>query len=239
MQLVTKAIVLNSLKYGDSSLIVKCYTEEAGLNSYMLRGILKSKKGKLRSVYFQPLSQLELVVSHNDKGNLNSIKEVKTWYVYENIFVDFTKQSMVYFIAEMLSNSIREEEGNSELFSFLSNSLKWLDLHDKVANFHLLFLVSLTKFLGFYPDDKNSHYSYFSLVDGCFSNSMPFGSFVGGDDLIIFKKLLGINFDTIESISLSVVQRQKLLEVLIEYFELHLSGFKKPKSQYILKELFS
>ncbi|MFC2109683.1 DNA repair protein RecO [Bacteroidota bacterium] len=239
MQVTTKAIVLHSIKYGDTSLIVKCYTETYGLKTYMLRGILKSKKGKLRSVYFQPLSQLELIASHNSKGNLNSIKEVRTSYVYENLFTDYTKQSIVYFLSEMLNNSIREEEVNNELFSFLSTSLKWLDLHSQVANFHLLFLVQLTKFLGFYPDTKNSNSSYFGLAEGRFLDRVPSNSFVSGEDLVIFKNLLGINFDRVCSLCLNVTQRQTLLDILIEYFELHLSGFKKPKSQNILKELFN
>ena len=48
MVIATKAIVLSSLKFGDSDLIVKCFTASSGLKSYLLRNILKSKKGKLK-----------------------------------------------------------------------------------------------------------------------------------------------------------------------------------------------
>ena len=70
MVVTTKAIVLSAIKYGDSDLIVKCYTEK-GIKSYLLKRILKAKRGKLKVSYFQPLTQLELVASHNEKGRLN------------------------------------------------------------------------------------------------------------------------------------------------------------------------
>ena len=75
----TKAIVLSSLKYSDSSLIVKCYTQKEGLKAYLIRGILKPKKGGLKVAYFQPLTQLNIVASHNTKGTLNAIKEVQVF----------------------------------------------------------------------------------------------------------------------------------------------------------------
>ena len=81
----TKAIVFSTIKYGDSSLIVKCFTQEEGVKTYMIRGVLKSKKGKLKAAYFQPLTPLLLVASHNNKGKLNSIKEAQVYYSFESI----------------------------------------------------------------------------------------------------------------------------------------------------------
>lgn len=239
MQVTTKAIVFNALKYGDSSLIVKCYTELSGVKSYMLRGVLKNKKGKVKPAYFQPLSQLELIASHNNKGNLNSIKETRIIYPYESLYSDYIKQSLVYFLSEMLTNSIKEEEGNKELFSYLATSFKWLDLNDNISNFHLCFLLNLTKYLGFYPDASNSSSVYFNLQEGAFSDNIPFGDFLSGNDLILFNKVLGINFDRIDKVLLNVKERQRLLEIIIKYYELHLVGLKQPKSVQILKELFS
>ena len=73
----TKAIVLNSLKYGDTSLIVRCFTLNEGIKTYLIRGVLKAKKGKIKAAYFQPLTQLKIEANHNNKGNLNSLKEVQ------------------------------------------------------------------------------------------------------------------------------------------------------------------
>mgnify|MGYP000291852895 CR=1 FL=1 len=138
----TKAIVLSSLKYGDTSLIVKCYTQHFGAKSYILKNILKSKKGKLKTAYFQPLSQLELVANHKNKGTLESIREVKVNYHYQTLHTDISKNAMTLFLAEVLSNSVREEEKNERLFEFLEASFQWFDAHDSISNFHIYFSAS-------------------------------------------------------------------------------------------------
>ena len=87
----TKAIVLSTLKYSDSSLIVKCYTQDEGLKSYLIRGVLKAKKGGIKIAYFQPLTQLNINANHSNKGTLNSIKEVQVSYSYKTIYKDIIK----------------------------------------------------------------------------------------------------------------------------------------------------
>ena len=101
--ITTKAIVLSTLKYSDSSLIVKCYTQDEGLKSYLIRGVLKAKKGGIKIAYFQPLTQLNINANHSNKGTLNSIKEVQVSYSYKTIYKDIIKQSVVLFLSEVLS----------------------------------------------------------------------------------------------------------------------------------------
>ena len=235
----TKAIVLGSLKYGDTSLIVKCFTLEEGLKTYLLKGILSSKKGKIKAAYFQPLTQINIEANHNKKGNLNSIKEVHVVSPYKNIYTNIYKQTIVLFLSEILSNTIQEEESNQSLFSFLETAFIWLDTNEKTSNFHLLFLLNLTKFLGFYPETTNNHRKYFNLIEGNFSESTVEKEVVYGDNLVQFKKLLGTNFDGIESIKFNKIERQKVLQIIIRYFELHLEGFRKPKSLKVLETVFN
>ena len=237
MLVTTKAIVLSSVKYSDADLIVKCYTQE-GLKSYMLKSILKSKKGTLKAAYFQPLTQLELVAKHNNKGNLNFIKEVKISYPYNSIAFDIVKQSIVLFLSEVLSKSIHEEEVNIQLFEYIETALIWLDTHDEVANFHLLFLLNLTKHLGFYPENETVNSLFFDLKEGRFTNSIPRNNVVTGENLIYLKALLGINFEGLDTLKFNGLVRHSILDVLIQYFELHLPGFKTPKSLAILKTVF-
>ncbi|QLG45550.1 DNA repair protein RecO [Costertonia aggregata] len=239
MQVTTKAIVLTSLKYGDTSLIVKVFTVSDGLKSYLLKGVLASKKGKLKTALFQPLTQLELVANHKNKGTLESIREAKVNYHYQSLHTDITKNAMTMFLAEMLANSIHEEEENKELFIFLEASLQWLDVHDEVANFHIYFLLSLTKYLGFYPDTYNSNAPYFDLLEGEFAIAPSLNPMITGENLNYFKAFLGISFDAIQTIKMHKTHRQELLKSLVLYFELHLHGFRKPKSLTILNEVFS
>ena len=239
MQVTTKAIVLTSLKYGDTSLIVKVFTASDGLKSYLLKGVLASKKGKLKAAYFQPLTQLEIVAVHKNKGTLERIREVKVSYHYQTLHTDIAKNAITMFLAEMLGNSIGEEERNEELFEFLEASLQWLDTHGEISNFHLYFLLSLTKYFGFYPDVKNIDAACFDLVEGEFTNTPSLNPILTGENLNYFKLVLGINFDEVHTIKMNKANRQELLQSLVLYFELHLQGFRKPKSLAILNEVFS
>ena len=237
MLVTTKAIVLSTIKYGDTDLIVKCYTQ-LGLKSYLLKGILKSKKGKLKPAYFQALTQLELVAKHNTKGNLNFIREAKLSYAYSSIGLNITKQTIALFLSEILSKSIHEEEVNQQLFEYIETALIWLDTHDDVTNFHLLFLVNLTKHLGFYPEREQDSSLFFDLEEGRFTNSIPRKNVVTGENLTHLKALLGINFEGLHALKFNGSTRQAVLDILIQYFELHLPGFNRPKSLAILKTVF-
>ena len=239
MQVTTKAIVLTSLKYGDTSLIVKAYTISDGLKSYMLKGILASKKGKLKAAYFQPLTQLELVASHRNKGTLESIKEAKVSYYYQSVHTQVAKNALTMFLAEMLGNSIHEEEVNTPLFTYVETALQWLDMNDEVANFHLYFLMVLSKYLGFYPDTNNLEASYFDLLEGEFVQRPSLNPIISGRCLSLFKQILGTNFDALERVKMTKTERQEVLKSIVLYFELHLQGFRKPKSLAILNEVFN
>jgi len=239
MQVTTKAVILTSLKYGDTSLIVKAFTISDGLKSYLLRGVLSSKKAKIKAAYFQPLMQLELVASHRNKGTLESIKEVKVSYHYKALHTDITKNALALFLAEMLSNSIHEEEKNEQLFAFVEAALQWLDMHENVANFHLYFLLVLTKYLGFYPDTKFKDALYFDLLEGEFVLRETLNPILKGEPLYYFKEFLDASFDSMVSIKMAKEQRNKLLQFIVLYYELHLQGFRKPKSLAVLNEVFN
>lgn len=239
MRVSTKAIVLSSIKYSDSSLIVKAFTESDGLKSYILQGVLASKKGKLKVAYFLPLSQLDIVAIHKNKNNLERISEVKTHYHYQTAHSDLIKNSLVLFLSEVLSSAIVEEEQNQELFNFLSSSLIWMDREQRLSNFHLQFLVQLSRYLGFYPDLSTKDYSYFNLEEGAFSSEFKQGismSKLLSDHLKLF---LGTNFDNSKTIKLDKNTKINLLKSLLYYYQLHLNSFKSPKSLEVLNAVFA
>lgn len=239
MQVTTKAIVLSSIKYGDTSLIVKALTATDGLQSYLLKGVLSSRKGKLKAAYFQPLTQLEIVASHKYKGTLESIRDARLSYPYQSIHSDIHKNSIALFIAEILTYSMIDGEKDQELFEFVEASLQWLDIHDKSANFHLYFLLQLTSYLGFYPDTSNSKAPIFDLQEGEFISSPGLNPIIEGRSIIHFKSLLGTNFDSMHTIKMTKKERHDLLQKLVVYFELHLHGFKRPRSLAVLNEVFN
>ena len=235
----TKAIVISKLRYRDHDLIVKCYTEHFGVQSYLLRGVLKSKKGKIKSAYFQLLSQLDLIVSYKESRSLQSIKEVRPSILYNDIHTNVIKSAIAMFLAEVLSGILKEEEGNKGLYSYLENVFVLLDTSDKVTNFHLLFLLKLTQFLGFYPEFNNSHFEYFNLEEGKFQPNKSNLYCITNQTLVDFKRILGINFDELKSVKLNTSRRRELLNVILLYFELHLGNLTKPKSVEVLNQVFA
>lgn len=237
MLITSKAIVLNAIKFGDFDLIVKCYTEQ-GLRSYLIKRIFKTTKGKLSPAFFQPLTQLEITGNYNNNRTLHFIKEAKISVPYTTIHNNVIKQTVMVFLSEVLSHALKEEEENQPLFSYMETAFLWLDSHKNTPNFHLVFLINLTKYLGFYPE-KGEQFLYFDLIEGKFTNHILSNLYISGKNLDDFKTLLGTNFDTINELKLNKKNRQELLEILIQYFELHLPGFRKPRSLEVLKAVFN
>lgn len=237
MQVKTKAIVISSLKFQEKSLIVKCFTLSNGLKSYFVRDAFSGRKSSQKIAYFQPFSILEIEANHKNKGTLENFKEIKTAVPFQSIHTDIVKSTMVMFLSEMLHYSIQEEEKNEQLFLFLETALTWLDHHDEISNFHLILLLEITKYLGFYPDLSEINLPYFEMVEGVFI-LLPGKNVLSEHESSLFKKLLDLKFDNDQKV-FHVEERQILLRILIDYYSLHLDGFKKPKSVAILKEIFS
>lgn len=239
MLIKTKAIVLSKLKYRDNDLIVKCYTSQRGLVSYLLRGVLKSSKGSAKTAYFQPLSQLQIEENYKANQSLQFISDVKLDLVYQSLHTNILKGAIVMFLSEVLSSVLREEERNDNLYDYLETSLIWLDQEEDFANFHLLFLLNLSKHLGFYPDTSAMENPYFNLNTGAFEDKAVSFYSISDENLTTLKQLLGINFDRLYTVKLNSKQRQSFLNMLLFYFELHLGDFKKPKSLIIFNQVFN
>ena len=235
----SQAIVLSSLKYGESDLIVKCFTLERGTTSYLLKGILKASKSKLKPAYFQPLSLLFLDETIRTKSTLQGIKEVKVDYHYVSLHTDIVKSSIALFLSEVLSTVLKEEGPQEELFHFLSTSMQVLDQEEKVSNFHLLFLMKLTKYLGIYPNQPEESQKYFNLQEARFEWSPSNLTSIEGRNVELLKELMEVNFDELQNLSLNSKERQAFLILILNYYEQHLSGFRMPKSLEVLNKLFS
>ena len=237
MQIKTKAIVISSLKYQEKSLIVKCFTLSDGLKSYFVRDAFSSRKANQKIAYFQPLTILEIEAVHKNKGTLESFKEIKVATPFHSIHSDVVKSTIVMFVSEILNTSIQEEEKNEALFNFLETAMHWLDNHNEISNFHLILLLEITKYLGFYPDISNIENKFFEMTEGIFSPFHAISSLTE-HETNLFKKLIDLKFDNNQK-SFHVIERQILLKILIDYYSFHLDGFRKPKSLEVLKEVFS
>ncbi len=233
----TKGIVIKTITYGESGLVVKMFTEELGMQSYLVKGV-GGKRTKNKSAFYQPLNLLDLVVYHKENKSLNHIKEIQPDYVFQHLHSDMVKRSLLMFVNELLYKSLHEELPNKPLFHWLHHALIWLDLADKhVADYHLMVMIQLSQYLGFYPKKSDNRiYSVFDMQEGIFGNQLPIHPYyLTGEAVDLLAKLMEASFEHDSPLLLTNVQRRDLLEALLTYYKLHLPGFTGLKSLEILK----
>lgn len=237
----TQGIVFHQIKYSESSLIVKIFTREFGIQSYLVKGV-RSKKSKISPALLQHLSLVDIVASHKEKSNLHYIQEIRSAHQYTSIPYDMTKSSITLFVNELLLKAIREEEANTDLFDFIFKSMQWLDLAtENYVNFHLIFAVQLSRYLGFYPRGIYSPSTpYFDLEEGCFENRRPIHhNYLEGQESEKWSMLTDLSLDGIAIVKLNNLERNILLDQIVQYFQLHLPNFGKLKSLDVLRTVLS
>jgi DNA repair protein RecO (recombination protein O) len=236
----TKGIVLHHIKYGDSSIIVHVYTREFGRQAYMIKGIRKKKSG-YRFSLFQPLSILSLEVYNRQTRDLQLLKEASMDVVLNDLAIDMKKSTICLFLAEIIQKSIQEHEPNPIMFEFLEKSIISFDsLREGYVNFHLLFLVSFTKYLGFSPSDNyDSNHVYFDLREGNFTTMrMDESVSLSKPDSKLLHQLINANAPDLKSIRVTGKKRHAFLEKILHYYQLHNEGIKNIQTLQVLKDVF-
>ncbi|MDD4922465.1 MAG: DNA repair protein RecO C-terminal domain-containing protein, partial [Bacteroidales bacterium] len=214
--------------------------EEYGRMSYLATRP-RSKKSNLKSAFFQPLSLVEIEADHQGSRHLQRIKEIRSLYNFSGIPYDPVKNAISLFLAEVLYRSLRETEKNTALFDYISGSIQLLDLCDKgLANFHLVFLIKLTRFMGFYPnvEEQQPHW-YFDLQGGSFTPTRPLhNAWLKPEEAADFALLMRMNFDNIQAFQFERHQRVEILRQMLNYYRMHLTDFPSIRSLNVLQELF-
>lgn len=237
----TRGIVFKTTSYSESSVVVQVFTEKFGLQSYLINGV-KRPKAKIKMNILQPLHLLDMVVYYKASGNIQRVAELRQQPVFLSIPYDIVKSSLVMFLNEVLYKSIRQQTADEVLFEFLYHAIEILDRMEAGAvNFHLYFLLRLSRFLGFYPDmTRASTGSYFDLTNGIFTQHIPPHSALIEEPFTqIWVKLLQSNFDNLYLLQISAVERRVILAKILEYYRLHIEGLGPIKSHLVLEEVLS
>ncbi len=239
MTLSTRGIVLRYYPYSESSIIVKIFTENFGLQSYIVKG-LHARKSKTKIAIFQPLTLIEFVAYHKENKTLHYLKEPRVEYHYQSLSIDVNKRLILFFLAELLYKTMREEVSDKPLFQWMHNALTWFDLSDKnIRNFHLVFMIQLSRFLGFYPKYEPTEKAiFFDMQEGRFClNQPPHPQYISENAVDQLIELSACTFENSNSINLKTDERRHLLDNLITYYQLHLPGFGEMKSVDVLKTI--
>ncbi len=240
MLIATKGIVLHYIKYGESSVIAKIYTEIFGLQSYIIKGIRKNKSLNKLSL-LEHLSLVEIVAYHkNNQGGIKTLKEIKSIYRFQSIPFNIIKSSLALFINEIIYKSLKEEEKNTALFDFLFHTIQILDVsNENQGNFHLIFMLQYSRFLGFFPRNNfDKYHTNFNLKEGVFQqNQPPDTDYLALPYSEILSRLIMSNFEKPSEIKISNQQRRLILEKLIIYFQLHMDGLGVINSHKVLQDV--
>ena len=233
--------MLHSFKYGESRLIVDMFTREVGRLSFIVP-LPKTPKSRMKKQYFQPMTLLEIECDVRQRVQLQKLKDVRLLSAYASVPFSPEKLALSLFTAEFLYHALRSEQCNEPLFAYVCDAMRWLDaVETGFANFHLTFLMRLSRFLGFYPNlDDYVDGCVFDLRAATFSLQVPtHRDFLQPDDTQRIHTLMRMDFPTMRLYRLSRHDRNRIVDVLLYYYRLHIPQFPELKSLSVLQELWA
>lgn len=236
----TQAIVLRTIKYGENKLIVDFLTEVEGRLSCVVN-IPKTQKGKLKKQFFQPLSILEVELDIRPRQQLHHIRDARIGVPYASIPFEPSKLSISLFLAEFIYYGTRDEQLNPALYQFVVNSLQWLDgCEGQFANFHLVFMMRLSRFIGFFPNVEDyQEGDFFDLRAATFTSQEPLHTdFLSAPDAVRINTLLRMKYASMHLFRMTHEDRNRIVDVIIQYYRLHVPSFPELRSLEVMKELW-
>lgn len=237
MLIKTRGIVFRVVKYGETSVIADIYTEERGLQSYMLNSV-RVAKPKFASALVQVMALVDMVAYAREGKELQHVKEMRAAYPFQTIPFNVLKGAVGTFMAELAQKTIKESEANPPLFEFLYQSFILLDTTtENIANLHLSFMLQLCAYLGFLPEQPEDNSPlYFDLREGIFCSSTPLhADFMGQYDAAILQQFLETSMEESHLLRLKSEERRSFLRQMMRYYELHTPNFKELKTFNILQ----
>ena len=232
-----EGIVLQSVRYGDTSLIVRVFTRNFGLKSYMVKGVF-NRTSKSRAALFQNLNLIQYVEAGKpNKSTLGYLKDVQLSTIYQSIPFVMNKSAILMYVSELLTKTITEQEQNAALYDFIFRSLQWLDLVERdYANFPLFFTLELTRHLGFYPKTNHETGFCFDMMEGSFAHDYPIHPYYfDAETAALLTRFLNLGIDEACRLPFRASQRRELLDGLIVFMRLHAPVMKDFRSHEVLK----
>lgn len=236
----TRGIVLHTTRYGESSLVVHCYTEQYGRQTYMVKGVRKSRKQN-RSNLFQPLFILDFEVYHKENRDIQLVKEVTRAMPLNSIPFDMIKSAQAIFMAEVIYRVVREEETNPILAHFLLNTIQYLDaLENALPDFHIVFMFQLSRPLGFFPNNNlTNERLFFNLSSGQFVSFLKDAEIVLDEKTsLLWQRYMQTDFQLLNDEVFDGDQRKLILDTLVHFYKLHVEGMGEIRSVAVLHSYF-
>lgn len=235
----TRAIVLRTVKYGETSLIVDMYTEQKGHQTFIVHSVRKAKATTPAS-YLQLLSLVDMVAYHSDQKKIHHVKEIRLDHPYQSIPFDMRKSSVITCLAEITSKCLATAYPQPALFEFLHENLVTYDEPESYdRDFLIRFLVDLSHHLGFGMEIPKGEINgrFFDLMEGNMVARQPLHEYaVDPGHIIDLQSILASKRNASADIPLE--KRRRLVDLLILYYQLHVDTLREVQSLKILRDLF-
>lgn len=231
---------MNAINYNDKYVLVPVFTESFGRVTYMVSKA-KGKSSKAPKSLFSPLAVLDLEVEHQASRDIQRVREARSELFLYGISTDLSKTSMAFFLSEFLSRILKDTNDSWQLFNFLYQSVQILEMTDEsIANFHLVFMLKLSHFLGFYPNlEEYTEGSFFDMMNGEFVIRQPLHNhYLNRYDSKVLSMFARISYENMHHFAFSRQDRITIINRILEYYRLHLYDFPALKSLDVLHELF-
>ncbi len=225
----------------ERKLIVHIFTREYGRRSYITSPGGASPGHRVRRGLFQPLSILEFD-GFSTRGELHHIEGPIIAQPLSEIPFDIVKSTIALFLSELLYRLIKEGEADPGLYDFVEGSITTLDGLDSsvAANFHLWFLVQLTHYLGYSPQDNYAEGHALDYRAGLYisSDELPHTLLMAPREAKLFYELTHATPAQLPDFALAREQRTTLLTALIDLYGFHTEAIYSVNSLRILSEIF-
>jgi len=239
MILSTKGVVIHCMDYSETSIIARVYTEQLGLQTYIVKGVRK-KGSRIKRNLFAPLSIIQLVANHKEGEGMRVMREASCEYQLNGIATDMAKTAVSIYISELLSRSVSAQMADPNLYGYIEDAILNLDrATSSIAGFPLSFTIGLTQFLGFDPHNNfSAGNTYFDMVEGNFCAHPPDHPYYFSSPLSnqLTEVLSALNAGVI-SVVADHATRSELLSKMIEYFRIHIPAFGEIKSVKVLSDV--
>lgn len=222
----TPGIVLHTTPYGDTSVIVKVFTRLLGVQSYIIKGV-RGPHAKVKQNLLQPFSCLDMVVYDNTKAELNYIKELSPRCACTEATP--AENALRFFMTEVLYKSLQEAEPMPALFDYAEQAAAVADPL-AAANLPISFLLTVSRHLGIEPmDNYCPREPLFDIQEGRYVSAPT--------ETTLSPRLSSLLHDYLTSVTTPqspLSDRRLLIDSLLAYYQLHITGFRHFTSHEIL-----
>lgn len=232
--------MLDIVPIRDNKIVVDTLAENEGRVQFVAT-VSRSPRARVKRQLFQPLALVDIIAEGKANASLRVVKDASVAVPLVSVPFNPYKLSIALFVADFLKMALRGQQADPLIYKYVESSIMWLDGAEAgFANFHLVFMMRLSRFIGFLPNlEDYAEGCYFDLAGGCFCAMPPMHrDFLQPHEASRINALMRMSYETMRLFAMSRAERNRCVEVILDFYRLHVPDFRELKSWEVLKRLF-